>query len=311
MRRVSLALAVAALVAAPYFPGAPAGPIAGAATSGPPGCVVSLSPTATETLYAIGAGRQVQAVDTDSNYPVHGLPTKRINALNPSVEALISVCTPTKAHPSTKPDLVVISYNANDVAQKLTGFGVKVVTQGAPTTLAGAYDQMVALGELTGHARAARRIVAGIKRQVAADLASVPAHPAKKLTVYYELDPTYYSLTSATFVGSLLQSLGASNVADAKNTSADAGYPQLSAEYVIRADPKLIFLADTVCCHQSRATLAKRAGFAGVSAVAHHHVVALNDDVASRWGPRLGTLMGELTAGVKAALADPSLWPTG
>jgi iron complex transport system substrate-binding protein len=126
--------------------------------------------------------------------------------------------------------------------------------------------------------------------------------------VYYELDPTYYSLTSDTFVGSLLKSLGVDNIADAKNTSADAGYPQLSAEYIVGANPKLIFLADTVCCHANQATVAKRTGFSSVSAVIHHHVVGLNDDIASRWGPRLGILMNQLTAGVKAALADTALW---
>lgn len=305
MRRLTLALAAVAALAAPAVPMGLAG--AAHAPAGPR-CVVSLSPTATETLFAIGAGPQVQAVDTDSDYPAHGLPKKRINALEPSVEALLGVCRPTASHPSTKPDLVVVAYNANDIVQKLTGFGVTVVTQSAPRSLAGAYDQMLALGRLTGHAAAARALVARLKGEVAADVASVPAHPHKTLTVYYELDPTYYSLTSATFVGSMLKSLGVVNIADAKSTSADAGYPQLSAEYVIKADPKLIFLADTICCHQSRATLAKRAGFVAVAAVTHHHVVGLNDDVASRWGPRIGVLMGDLARGVRAALDDPSLW---
>ncbi|HVA70380.1 MAG TPA: ABC transporter substrate-binding protein [Acidimicrobiales bacterium] len=299
--RLTLALSLG-LVALPLMSAASAG-----ATS-PPSCVVSLSPAATETLFAIGAGSQVQAVDTDSNYPKTGLPAKRINALNPSVESIVGLCKTTTAHPSAKPDLVIISYNANKIQQKLTALGIKVVLQGAPTTLSGAYQEINQLGRLTGHASKAASIVASLKVTIAKDVASIPAHPTKVVTVYYELDPTYYSLASNTFVGSMLKSLGVVNIADAKSTSADAGYPQLSAEYIVSANPKLIFLADTICCHVTKAVVAKRSGFANVSAVVHHHVVGLSDDIASRWGPRLGILMNDLTAGVKSVLADAALW---
>ncbi|MHB8379191.1 MAG: ABC transporter substrate-binding protein [Acidimicrobiales bacterium] len=271
-------------------------------------CVVSMSPTATETLFAIGAGKLVQAVDTDSNFPTSGLPKKRINALNPSVESVVGICKVTKSHPSAKPDLVIISYNANNIQQKLTGLGIKVILQGAPATLAGAYQQMIQLGTLTGHKSNAAKIVARLKTTIAKDVASVPKDPTKVVTTYYELDPTYYSLASNTFVGSLLKSLNVVNIADAKSTSADAGYPQLSSEYVLSANPKLIFLADTICCHVNRAAIAARTGFSTVSAVVNNHVVGLSDDIASRWGPRLGILMNQLTAGVKATLADSSVW---
>jgi iron complex transport system substrate-binding protein len=136
----------------------------------------------------------------------------------------------------------------------------------------------------------------------------VPKHPGKTLTAYYELDTTYYSLTSSTFVGSLLKSLGVVNIADAKNTTADAGYPQLSAEYIVSADPKMIFLADTICCKASASSVAKRTGFSKVAAVKDSEVIGLNDDVASRWGPRLTLLMNQLTAAVKGALTNTRLW---
>ena len=276
--------------------------------SAKPQCIVSLSPTATETLFAIGAGSQVQAVDKDANYPTSGLPTKRIDALNPSVEAVIGICKTSAAHPSTKPDLVVISYDANSIKSKLSAVGVKVVEQDAPSNLAGAYAQIELLGRLTGHSKSADTLVASMKSSIAADLHSIPAHPGKVLNAYYELDTSYYSLTSSTFVGSLLKSLGVVNIADSKNTTADAGYPQLSAEYIVSANPNMIFLADTVCCKASSASVAKRAGFSTVSAISHHEVIGLNDDVASRWGPRLVTLMNQLTRAVKGALANQSLW---
>jgi iron complex transport system substrate-binding protein len=280
----------------------------GAQAASAPQCVVSLSPTATETLFAIGAGHQVQAVDKDSDYPTKGLPSKRIDSLNPSVEAVIGICATTSTHPSAKPDLVVISYDANEIKEKLTAAGVKVVEQEPPTTVAGALAQIRALGALTGHVASADALASSIKGTIAKDIASVPSHKGKTLTAYYELDPTFYSLTSSTFVGSLLKSLGVVNIADAESTTADAGYPQLSSEYIVSADPKIIFLADTLCCKASEATLAKRTGFSRIAAVKDHEVIGLNDDVASRWGPRLSLLMNELTAAVKGALKNSKLW---
>ena len=279
---------------------------AGAATK--PSCVVSLSPTATETLYAIGAGKEVQAVDTDSDYPTTGLPKKRINGLNPSIEAIIGICKTSSAHPSTEPDLVIISFDANDIKEKLTALKVKVVEQDPPSNVAGALEQIDQLGALTGHVKSADALAAAIKKTINADIASVPKHPGKSLTGYYELDTTYYSLTSSTFVGSLLKALGVANIADAKNTTADAGYPQLSAEYIVSANPKMIFLADTISGKASASTVAKRPGFSKVAAVHDHEVIGLNDDIASRWGPRLSLLMNQLTAAVKGALKNPKLW---
>lgn len=298
--RFALALAIGA-VAIPLLSES------SATASTSPRCVVSLSPTATETLFAIGAGPQVQAVDSDSNYPTHGLPTKRINALNPNVESVLGICKATGGS-STKPNLVIISYDANSIKEKLTALGVKVVEQNAPTSLAGALSQIRQLGGLTGHVPAADAMAASLSRHIAADVKSVPAHPNKKITVYYELDPTYYSLTSTTFVGALMKSLGVANIADASATSADAGYPQLSGEYIVSANPKLIFLADTICCQITPTKVAARPGFAKVSAVVNDHVVNLNDDIASRWGPRLGILMNQITDAVKKVLADPRVW---
>ena len=299
--RWTLALSLGAL-AIPLL-----GVSAASSATATPACVVSLSPTATETLFAIGAGAQVQAVDSDSNYPTHGLPTKRINALNPSVESVLGICRSVRGA-STKPGLVIISDDANSIKEKLTALGVRVVSQDAPTSLAGALDQIRQLGSLTGHVASADALAASMARAIAADVRSVPAHPTKKLRVYYELDPTYYSLTSSTFVGALMKSLGVINIADAHATSADAGYPQLSAEYITSANPQLIFLADTLCCKITPAKVRARAGFATVSAVVNGHVVNLSDDVASRWGPRLTLLMRQITAAVKSTLADPRVW---
>jgi len=275
---------------------------AGAVTQSP-SCIVSLSPTATATLYAIGAGSQVGAVDADSTYPAQAqvLALKfKINPLNPSAEAIGSIC-PGK----TKPSLVVISYNANSIQQKLKALGVNVVVQSAPSTLDGAYAQMTQLGQLSGHSSEAAKLTSSIKKSISAAIASNPAHPSKKLTVFYEVGvKPYYSLTSQTFVGSLLKSLGAVNIADEVATSADAGYPSLSAEYILSSNPKLIFTADG----QTKSQVSARTGFTKVSAAANGAVASLNPNVASEWGPQLPELMKSLASAVRAALNNKMLW---
>jgi iron complex transport system substrate-binding protein len=122
------------------------------------------------------------------------------------------------------------------------------------------------------------------------------------VSFYYELDDTFYSVTSKTFIGQLLRMLGLENIADAVGKGS-GGYPQLSAEYIIESDPDLIFLADTKCCGQSAETVAKRPGWAGLTAVAEGGVVPLDDDVASRWGPRVVELLEPIS---DAAAAEAS-----
>jgi iron complex transport system substrate-binding protein len=254
-------------------------------------------------LYAIGAGSQVGAVDADSTYPAQAevLALKdKINPLNPSAEAIGSIC-PGKS----KPSLVVISYNANSIQQKLMALGVNVVVQSAPSTLNGAYAQIAQLGQLSGHSSEAATLTSSMKKAIKAAIASIPAHPSKKLTVFYEVGvKPYYSLTSQTFVGSLLKSLGTVNIADEVATSADAGYPSLSAEYILSSNPKLIFTADG----QTKSQVSARTGFKTVSAAAHGAVASLNPNVASEWGPQLPELVKSLASAVRAALNNKMLW---
>jgi len=249
--------------------------------------IVSLSPTATEDLYAIGAGKRVIAVDDDSNYPTKGLPTMRFNAFSPNVEQLIAL------HPT----LVVVSYNPSNLESQLAAAGIPVMEQDAATNVRGTTRQITWLGDATGHYGPSYTVASRITAAIARDIARIPKHH-RSPRIYYELDPTLYSLTSSTYAGALLKSLGVTNIADALGSTLNGGYPQLTAEYVIGKNPQMIFLADTICCHQSYATVAARPGFSIISAVKHHEVIKLNDDIASRWGPRVTILMNDLTAAV-------------
>jgi iron complex transport system substrate-binding protein len=125
------------------------------------------------------------------------------------------------------------------------------------------------------------------------------SRPERPLTYYHELDKNLYTATSSTFIGQLYKQLGMDNIADAADKEG-TGYPQLSAEYVVKADPDLIFLADTKCCGQSARTVAARDGWEQLTAVRSGGVVELDDDVASRWGPRVVDFLKTVAAKVES-----------
>jgi iron complex transport system substrate-binding protein len=138
-----------------------------------------------------------------------------------------------------------------------------------------------------------------MRTDIAAIVASIPKG-TKQLKVYHELDDTYYSATSATFIGQVYAVLGLKNIAD--GASATAGdYPQLSAEYIVSSSPDLIVLADTKCCHQNLGTVAARPGWSSIAAVKTGQVIGVDDDIASRWGPRVVDFLSALAPHVKQA----------
>jgi len=236
--------------------------------------IVSLSPTATEMLFAIDAGSQVVAVDDDSNYPPQA-PMTKLSGFQPNVEATAKYT----------PDLVVISNDTGNLTKSLQALSIPVLLEPAAASLDDTYSQIQQLGVATGHVTDAAGLVASMKSQIQQLVASEPtfSHP---LTYYHELDQTYYTATSKTFIGKVYSLLGLKNIAD-QAKGATSGYPQLSAEYIIKANPDVILLADTKCCGQSLKTVSKRPGWDEVTAVRWGVVVALDDDVASRWGPRV------------------------
>jgi iron complex transport system substrate-binding protein len=235
--------------------------------------VISLSPTATEDLFALGAGKQVIAVDEDSDYPKQA-PRTKLSGFTPNAEAVAGY----------NPDLVIVSTDGGIVAP-LQKLGIAVLLEPAADTIAQAYDQIRQLGAATGHASGATKVVRGMQRKLTALIRSVPKS-RRHLRVFHELSPDFYSATSGTFIGRVYKLFGFANIADgAANTNTD--YPQLSAEYVVSANPQIVVLADSVCCGTTAASVAARPGWSEVAAVKQHRVVAVDDSIASRWGPRL------------------------
>jgi iron complex transport system substrate-binding protein len=277
---------------------APLFPITLTAANGPvkikakPGRIVSLSPTATEDLYAVGAGPQVVAVDGDSDYPASA-PVTKLSGLTPNLEAIAKY----------NPALVIASQNSNGLVSGLGKLGVPVLIEPAAATLTDAYDQIVQVGQATGHAAQAVRLVATMKSQIAANVKQAGSSH-HDLTYYWELsDNPYYSVTSSTFIGQIISLFGLKNIADAADKASDGGYPQLSEEYIVTARPAIVFLADNESADggQSPAVVAARPGWSAIPAVKDQEIIALNDDIASRWGPRLPQLVAQIAQAVEKA----------
>jgi iron complex transport system substrate-binding protein len=246
--------------------------VIGSAGAAVPHRIVSLSPTATESLFAIGAGPQVVAVDDQSDYPKRA-PRTSLSGYTPNVEAIAGY----------RPDLVVLTDDANDVVAGLGKLGIRVLLQPAAKNLGEAYAEIRQLGAVTGHRRGAARVVTAMKKTIAKVVKSTPK---RRFSVYHELTPDFYSATSNTFIGRIYKLFGLRNIADAADSSSTE-YPQLSGEYILSANPNLIVLADTRCCGQSAKAVASRPGWSGVAAVRTGAVVGIDDSVASRWGPRV------------------------
>ncbi len=236
--------------------------------------IVSLSPTATESLFSVGADAQVVAVDDQSDYP-KSAPKTSLSGFTPNVEAIADY----------RPDLVVIAYDPKGLSEALERLGITVIHQDGAKSFKGAYQQIRQLGLVSGHEAEATRLVGRMKSKIAAIVAAA-RKAGRGLSVYHELTPDLYSATSKTFVGKVYEALGLRNIADAAD-SAGFGYPQLSAEYVVSANPDVIVLADIVCCGQKPSTVAARPGWDRISAVRTGSIVRIDDSIASRWGPRL------------------------
>jgi iron complex transport system substrate-binding protein len=259
---------------------------------GDPRRIVSLDATGTEDLFAVGAGKQVVAVDQDSNYPA-GVPKTSLSGLTPNIEAIAKY----------NPSLVIAYRDVSGLVSGMTKLGVPVLIEPAVATVDGVYAQIEQIGQATGHAARAQKVVATMKKQIA-DAVSGAGTGHKGLTYYWELSAKpFYSATSTTFIGQIVGLFGLKNIADAASKASDGGYPQLSEEYIVAAKPRIIFLADNQPADggQSPALVARRPAWASIPAVNDGEIIGLNDDIASRWGPRIPQLVEEIAQAVKHA----------
>jgi iron complex transport system substrate-binding protein len=241
-----------------------------------PEAIVSLSTVATEMLFAVGAGEQVVAVDDQSNHPPEA-PMTDLSGFTPNIEAILSF----------EPDLVMISYDPGELLASLDAAGVPVLSYGSALSLDDTYRQIESIGTATGHRGEALALNDQIEGGLEDAVASAPG-VSEGTDYYHEVDNTFYTATSSTFIGRIYGLFGLENIADPaeEDGSSSSGFRQLSSEYIVAEDPNLIFLGNTLY-GESTATVAARPGWDSLSAVEDGHVYELDSDVVSRWGPRV------------------------
>lgn len=250
--------------------------------------IISLSPTATEMLYAIGAGKQVVAVDEYSNFPAEALALgTALSGYEPNVEAIAGFT----------PDLVVIANDPGGLTEQLNALSIPVFLAPAAVTLDDAYAQIEQLGALTGNLETAISLSTQMQADISAAVAEVKM-PTTPLTYFHELDNTLYSATSNTFIGKVYSLFGMTNIADGVEAGND--YPQLSAEVIVEANPDIIFISHT----ETPEIIAARDGWGELKAVTSNQVILLPADIPSRWGPRLVEFIIAIRDAVVMTLAN-------
>lgn len=249
-----------------------------------PRTIISLSPTATETLYAVGAGEQVAAVDDQSDYPADA-PKTGLSAFTPSLEAIVAY----------DPDLVITSTDLGIVTSTLAEAGVPTLLLPAATSLDDAYSQIEQVADATGHDAEGDAVVSQMRDRIDAAVAGVPTRD-EPLTYFHELDDTLYTVSSQSFVGQIYGLFGLRSIADG---SGAGDYPQLSAETVITTNPDVVFLADAQCCGVTAQSVSARPGWESMTAVRDGRIFPMDEDLSSRWGPRIADQVEAVAAVVQ------------
>ena len=233
--------------------------------------IISLSPSITEILFEIGSGNQVIAVDNLSNYP-NEAPITDISAYDPNVEAISLL----------NPDLVILSYNIKNLKAALKKIGIETIYLPAPLNFEDILDQIDYLGLQTGNEDKAKKLISKMKNRM--KTLQKLRENEKATKIYHEIDPNYYSPSKFSFIGDIYQKLNYKNVADKADIS-NLGYPKLSPELIISENPDLIVLPGKDNKYVEKVKL--RPGWGYIEAVKKNKFLLTNNDIASRWGPRI------------------------
>jgi cobalamin transport system substrate-binding protein len=233
--------------------------------------VISLAPSITESLFAIGAGEQLVGVTTYCDYPPEASSRARVGGMtNPSIETILSL----------RPDLVALSMEGNTLEDfaHLTGLSIPVFVTN-PRTLSGISHSIEQLGELTGHRGEAQRLVDSLGIRVARIRARTAGHPVRAL-LFVSLQPLIAAGRN-TFLNEILEAAGAKNIA----VGVPGTYPAYSREAVLAEDPDALILTSDLTADIAGLT-ALFPEWAGLSAVRKGRVYRVDPDIVSRPGPR-------------------------
>jgi iron complex transport system substrate-binding protein len=248
--------------------------------------VVSLSPGATEILYAIGAEAALIAVDNQADYPdaAKNFATK-VDAFEPSVEAIAAL----------EPGLVIVASDLGGIVDALDGLNIPVLfidINTDVTRVEQVLGQISIYGRITGTSEAAARLIATLSARVQTirDRARQAADGREAVKVYHELDSTFFSAADQSFIGDLYTILRADNIA---GDGGGSPYPQLTQESIIAANPDVIILADEEF-GVTVDSVKVRPGWGAIAAVSNGRIHGIDPDIISRPGPRIVDALEEL-----------------
>lgn len=228
--------------------------------------IVSMLPSNTETICAIGSCNKLVGVDEYSDFPASVTKLPKVgNLYQPNIEAVVAL----------KPDLVIVS-KYGDLVAPLTNAGINVLAVN-PETYEDVFTKTKLLGKIVNREAQATALVTQMRRDIA-KVEILARNAARKPTAYYEIDPTPYTVGPNSFIGVLLTKAGAVNIIPANL----GDFPKISPELVVKSAPQFIFGVDL-------ATAKARPGWNTIPAVKSGRVVedkAL-DHILSRPGPRL------------------------
>jgi iron complex transport system substrate-binding protein len=240
--------------------------------------IISLAPSNTEILFALGLKGKVIAVDHFSDYPaddVKGLP--QIDGMKPNFEQIVTL----------NPELVLAaSITSADNIKKLEELKLTVIVIGSKqTTIEGVMKDIQLVGQVTGASDRAKQVTSDMQKKLDALKAKVAATKTKP-KVFWELDGTNpakpFSVGPGSFVNDLITLAGGENVF----ANANSPYAQVGAEQVVGANPDVIIMSD-VAYGVSVESLKARAGWSAISAVKNNKVFPIDDNLVSRPGPRI------------------------
>lgn len=247
--------------------------------------IVSLAPSTTEILYAVGAGPQLVGRDEFSNYPEEALALISVGGSmgDYNLEQIVSL----------KPELVLAAeINTPEQVKALEDLGLTVYYLSNPADVEGVYELITITGRLTGHTSEAEDLVESLKTRVEA-VKEKTAGAAARPRVFYELDGSDpakpWTAGSGTFIDQLIEMAGGENVA----ASMEGAWGQFSLEALLMADPEIILLGDAAY-GTTPEQVAARPGWESITAVKDGNVLPFNDDTVSRPGPRLVDALEEL-----------------
>ena len=238
-----------------------------------PARIVSLAPSATEILFALGAGDRIVATDDFSDYPAEAKALPKVGGSRTSPEKIVAL----------KPDLILAISSGNLPAQ-LESLNQPLFVFD-PNDLEGVYRNIVGVGQLVGREQPARDVVADMRARISA-VADKAKQASNKPKILHEVDSTdparIYVAGPRNFIDSMITLCGGINVA----ADASAKFPRLSAEEIIARAPEVIVLADFRFGTTPEIVMA-RPGWSSIPAVRSRAIYPIDDDLVSRPGPRL------------------------